>query len=82
MGVIRRVLVLQLVARGPQGCAGVIPHEDLRLGELRGDEVGREETKESGPEQHGGGWAVAKAEATWGNGRDGCGGEEGILRAD
>lgn len=62
LGVIRRILILQLVLHGPQDCVGVIICEDLGR-ELRSDEGGGEETTQDCP-KHRVGWAAAGGEAT------------------
>ena len=48
LGVIRRILVLQLVLHGPQDCVGVMICKDLWQ-KLRSDEGGGEETTQDCP---------------------------------
>ena len=52
MKVIRGIHVLQIAIERLQYRTWVIIREDLRLSELRGDEVGGEEAEEGRPEQH------------------------------
>lgn len=50
------MLALQSVVQGLQDLAGVILRENLGRKNLRGDEVGGDEAKETCPEQHCVGW--------------------------